>query len=481
MTATGLLPVTVDIEPGEDIAAYCQRLGDANYLTFRDLTGHRRTARAWENPSGPLLATLAAISGISQPRLTAATLRGAYPGIQPERARTGRRYAGQPATCPRGCGQSVAARLNLIVLCPSCDQLLVDRLDPTPPPVPDKVVQVQPEVIATLDAATSSPAARDRLRRLESLMAELEPALWTTWPPLFPGETEQWRARVANWVHEAVVEGRSTIARPPSVTATLLALTWDASAKSSSTDALLDGIAIMADPWDPDPDEMPPWGTLLDAHDGLLDALEELGITPRHVPSILRRSNEPIILPEHQRTHRTAEALALTALASHAHGEPMSIPAAAKLHAAGTSRRAQRVATRLLNSTYALCRLAVHARRLRDAGLRDLVHTRTALRDVKHLPPGEMRNLPGVGDASADPQVAAGWVWLDATGGRPAGGPHPKRAAAEVLEFDSLLSADSKRDLRTWWQQRLSDTTDLTVHDTKAPPGDRPERGQRRG
>ena len=44
MSDASQLPVAVDIQPGEDIAAYLQRVADANYLDFPVLTGHRRTA-----------------------------------------------------------------------------------------------------------------------------------------------------------------------------------------------------------------------------------------------------------------------------------------------------------------------------------------------------------------------------------------------------------------------------------------------------
>jgi hypothetical protein len=50
MSDASQLPVAVDIKPGEDIAAFLQRVADANYLDFPVLTGHRRTARVWENP-----------------------------------------------------------------------------------------------------------------------------------------------------------------------------------------------------------------------------------------------------------------------------------------------------------------------------------------------------------------------------------------------------------------------------------------------
>ena len=44
MSDASQLPVAVDIQPGEDIASFLQRVANANYLDFRDLTSHRRTA-----------------------------------------------------------------------------------------------------------------------------------------------------------------------------------------------------------------------------------------------------------------------------------------------------------------------------------------------------------------------------------------------------------------------------------------------------
>ncbi|MGL5826480.1 MAG: hypothetical protein ACRCZD_06830 [Phycicoccus sp.] len=462
------LPVAANIQPGEDIAGYLERLADANHLTFSELTGHQRTARVWEKPPQGLLARLALSSGIPAARLRAGTLRSAYPGMVPERARTGRRYAGQPATCPNGCVSTVAARLNLVVLCPLCRHLLVDRLDPDPPQVPERIRQVHPEVMDTLAAATRSPRARDRLRRLESLMAELEPALWDNWPPLADGETAQWRSWVVRWEKPNVIEGRYTIARPPSVTATLLALTWDASADPAHTTELLDNIAVMADQWDPHPDELPDWPTPADTYDGLLDLLEDLGIQPRHVPSILRLPDDPIILPEHQRTPRTAAAVALTVLASQVHGDPMTIAAVSDFHGATTSPRTRRVAARVLRHSHALRRLAVHARHLHDAGLRDLAHARAELHAVRRVPSTVLQRLPVAGATSVDAEVAAGWVWLDATLGRPAGGPHPHRYTAAVLKLETVLDAETKLHLRTWWQQHLTCTTDLVAADGSA-------------
>jgi hypothetical protein len=481
MSDASQLPVAVDIQPGEDIASFLQRVADANYVDLPVLTGYRRTARVWENPDDHLLVRLASITGVTVERLRAATLQGAYPGMALGRARTGRRYAGQPATCPRGCIDTVAARLNLVVLCTNCEELFIDRLDPTPPPAPARIRHVHREVMATLAATTSSQSARDRLRRLESLMAEVELALWRNWPPRFDGETQLWRTRAVRWVDRNVITGRYTIARPPSITATLLTLTWDASADRATAEAMLDDIAIMADPWDPDAQEMPDWRNPLDARDGLLDLLENLGIQARHVPSILRLTDDPIILPEHHRTHRTAEALALTALASQAHGTPMTIAAAASLHAADSSSRAQRVATRLLDNTHALRRLAVHADRLHSAGLLDRAQARAELRGIQRLPSSALRDIPRGGGERIDREVAAAWVWLDATVGRPAGGPHPSRATADIMDFDTALDPETKLHLRAWWQDRLASSSDLVTADESASPADATEESRDAG
>jgi hypothetical protein len=312
-------------------------------------------------------------------------------------------------------------------------------------------------------------------------MAEVELALWPNWPPLFDGETQQWRTRAVHWVDRNVITCRYTIARPPSITATLLALAWDASADRAAAEAMLDDIAIMADPWDPDPQEMPDWRNPLDARDGLLDLLEKLGIQARHVPTILRLPDEPIILPEHHRTHRTAEALALTALASQAHGTPMTIATAASLHAADSSRRTQRVAARLLDDTYALCRLAVHAERLHSAGLLDRAQTRAELRGIQRLPSSALRGVPRPGGTHLDREVAAAWVWLDATAGRPAGGPHPNRASAEIVAFDDALDPETKLHLRAWWQDMLSGVHDLVTAEASASPAGATEEGRDAG
>lgn len=461
------LPVTVDITPGEDIAGYLDRVAAANHSTMVELTGHRRDARTWEDPPPDLLGRVSATTGANPAALKAATLSRAFPAAVLERARTGRRYAGQPATCPQGCVESVAARLNIVVLCPTCGELLVDRFDPNPPPVPSRVFQIHPEVMTALHRARRSPRTRDRLRRVESLMAELEPALWDNWPPLAPGETAQWRRRIVRWEKVVILERQSTAARPPGVSATLLALTWDASADPARTTSMLDDIAVMADPWEPDPGALPDWRTAPEARDCLLDLLEDLGIEPRHVPSILRFPDEPIILTEHQRTLRTAEAIALTVLAGQARGQHLTIAAAAGLHAVSPSPRTRRVAARILQGVYGMRRLSVHARLLHGRGLRDVAHARAQLRGVRSLPATALRDL--IIAHPLNPEVVAAWVWLDATAGRPAGGPHPHRYPADVLDLDAALDPESRLHLRQWWRHHLSATEDLITDGAVTP------------
>lgn len=448
------LPVAVPIEPQEDIAAYLDRVAAANHVTMPALTGHRRQARVWEDPPTGLLTRMSITTGVPLPRLQAAVLRRAYPGAVPERARTGRRYAGAPATCPAGCVDTVAARLNVVVLCPRCGQLLVDPGDPHPPPPPTKVRQVHREVMATLAGAACGPRARDRLRRLESLMAELEPAVWPNWPPLAEGESPQWRARIVRW-EKWNLDRPAGFVRPPSVTATLLALTWDASESPASSTRMLEDIAIMADPWDPPETDLPHWDTRNDARDGLMDHLRELRLQPCHVPTILRLVDEPIVLPEHQRTCRIAEALALTVMAARAHGHDLTLTAAGTLHGASVSARARRVVHVILQSTYGMRRLAVHATLLQAHGLRDLSRARAELRHVHTLPAPALRSLLADTDQDWDPQLGAAWVWLDATRGRLAGGPHPHLAADAMVEFDARLDPETKLHLRQWWQHRL--------------------------
>ncbi|MCE1179878.1 MAG: hypothetical protein LWW86_12745 [Micrococcales bacterium] len=448
---TAALRTRVALRDGEDITAFLQRTCAANFTTIEDVTGYRASARVWEDPPPDLLVRVAAVTGITTEQLRAATLLGAFPGVPPARARIGRRWAGETATCT-GCGiQTVAARLNVIVLCPLCRSPLTDRQPSPAAPVPTGIGPIHDEVMDTLAAAAQDRHARDRLRRLESLMAEFEPALWRNWPPLAEGETQTWRDWIVRWhVHQRAISGY--LVRPPEVSLTSLLHTWAASADPERTRRYLDEFALAADRWQPTQRERPGWDTLEQAVPGLQRKLRRLKLHPHHVPTILRRPGESIILPEHLRTRRTAEALALTLHAGLAHHLIDSLHAAERVHGTQASPRARRVARLILASPFDLGVLAVQASTLHAAGLQDRHRLRGALAGLDKTPTSLTRQLHAAAAAFPDVQIlAAAWVWLDATAGRLAGGAHPQLAPATVLAFDDTLDGHDRDLLRAWW------------------------------
>ena len=467
-TPKGQLPVTFDIKPDEDLAGYAARVAEANFMTLPDLTGHRRDARIWEAPPPQLLTRISLAAGVPVERARTGTLRAAFPGVVIERARTGRRYAGQPARCPQ-CGlDSVAARLNLVVLCPACRTLLVDHSEPAPAPPPIAVAGVHHQVMMTLAAARRSKLARARLGRLESLMAELEPALWTNWPSLLEGESVTWRERVVSW-EAAATASQVIYARPPWVSATLLALTWDVSGDPAATLTFLDHCASMADIW-ANTTDLPAWASRAEAVNATLSLLPRLGIEACHVPSILRHPGDAIVLPEYLRTARTADALALTVLAARAHRETLSVGQAEQFHGAHVSSRVRRLARTTLATARGVARVAAHARILHDQGLIDRAAARAELRTLDHVPAALTSQLhPPARDDPDVRRLAAAWIWLDATGGRLAGGPHVLLAPSRILDFDQTLDPENKLVMRTWWQQHLTLTGDLIDQATSVP------------
>jgi len=100
---------------------------------------------------------------------------------------------------------------------------------------------------------------------------------------------------------------------------------------------------------------------------------------------------------------------------------------------------------------------------------------------MKRLPVGAVREVPRAGGTPIDREVAAAWVWLDATAGRPAGGPHPKRANADVVELDTGLDPETKLHLRAWWHNRLSSISDLVTDAESASPAGATEESRNAG
>lgn len=456
MTATSLLPVRPGIHPGEDITAFLQRCADANHLSFTELTGHRRLARLWEDPEHDLLHHVSLRTGTSPDRLRQATLIGAYPGSVPARARTGRRYAHQPATCRHCDLDTVAARLHLIVLCPRCGRLLSDRLDPNPPDPPPALPAIQSDIQHVLETAATDTDAQERLRRLEVLITAAEPALWSNWPPMRPGETQQWRDHAITLLRRALA-GNHIIARPPFATAALLALTWDASAHADRTHETVALCTLHSDwrrPRTTPQRDVP----AIEARDELGRQIRALGIRLEHIPTIIRWPDEPIVLPDHLRSIRTATALALAWLTRDAAHQTTSMLEIAAHLGAYVPDPTFDTACYLLESPPHLQLLAAHLDHLQDRGTIDLAARRHTLRSLRTIPSPITRSLPSA--AAAAPraeQLAAGWVWLDATHGRPAGGPHPNQSALALLAFDEALGDNGHGILRDWWHQHLAE------------------------
>lgn len=460
-----LLPARPHLRPGEDIAAYLARTAQANHLTVRELTGLTPRSRVWERPPPALLEQLATLTGVSAQELEGATLGGAFPNITFVRARTGRRYAGQPATCPECQVGTFAARLNIIVLCPRCECFLRDPFFQHPHAAGPRVVGIHREVLQMLPHAPDDWAAQARLRRVESLMAAVEHALTTNWPPLAPGESPAWREEVARFLRWALQPGR-VAARPPYVTATTLALTWQASVTASATRDLSDRIAIMSDPWLPSPEQIPRWPDADTGHDAVMTIIRRRGIQQRHIPTILRRPGEPIVLPEAIRTIRTAEAVILTQMVAMAR-EHMFVPAqdVETVHAATINERVARLIGELTEDAETYPRLATYIADLYKDGLVPLADRRLALRRLATVPRGVIERLPATAaNTPGAEKVAAAWVWLDATLGRPAGGPHPRMAPRTVLAFDEGLNPEGRLALRDWWHHHL-DTAEIATGD----------------
>lgn len=452
------LPALPHLRSGEDITAHLARTADANYLTLRELTGLPPRSRVWEHPPGDLLERLSVLTGTSVEELNRATLRGAFPGMQPERARTGRRYVGQPATCPQ-CGVvTVAARLNIVVLCPECECLLRDPCFERPSSPAPALVEIHREVLTTLALAHHCAAAQGRLRRVEALMAAAEHALWEHWPPHLAGESPEWRQTVADFLRWATQPG-NIVARPPFVTATTLALTWPASATAAATSDLAEHFAIMSDPWMPSADVVPRWKDADTGYEAVMDLIRRRGVQVGHVPTIIRRRGEPVVLPEAIRTIRTAEAVILTDMVAKSRQHTLTWPRdIAALHGATINDRVARLAQRLSKDVDTHRRLTTYLTDLDSDGLAPLRDRRAALRQLQLVPQRVIESLPQAAATTRQAgKIAAAWVWLDATLGRPAGGPHPHLAPHAVLAFDEDLNPEGRLALRDWWQNYLQD------------------------
>lgn len=461
MTASRPLPVRPTMRPGEDLAYFLTRCAEANGLTLRGMTGYPIDSPIWTQPPAELLEKLAELTDSTAPHLRAATVRHQFPNALLTRRRTGGRGASHIPKCPNCAMAPAAARLELVVLCPTCGTMLVDGHGPRPPEYPATLADVHEDAVNTLRSVPSSREASLRMGRLEALMRAQEPALTMDFPSVVAGETPEWR-QSATALAQEITEPGAKGPRPPALNAALLLLCWPASADEFDSQRRLVDCAIASDP------AARRCSLRFEVGPERDTALADLGdfvrlhkIKWQHVPSALRHRGDPRILDPRVLPHRTAQALALSVVVSspfYTHFSERTVASAAwRLgHAAApTIREATLV---LANSAEALKQLLMHVQALVESGLDDLDARRREFAQLKRLPDSATRGLPASARANADTSsVAAAWVWLDATQGRLSGGPHPNMRPVRVMQFDKDLNAEGRLALREWWQQRLLD------------------------
>ena len=205
-----------------------------------------------------------------------------------------------------------------------------------------------------------------------------------------------------------------TVARPPHVTATSLAWTWAASATQTATRDLADRLAIMSDPWLPTAEQVPRWPDADTGYDAVMAMVLDRGVRLGHVPTMMRRPTEPVVLPEAIRAIRTAEAVILTDLVAMARDHTFTRAGdAAALQSATLNERVTRLARDLSEDADTYRRLATYLTDLTGGGLAPLAERRQALRHLTTVPRRVIERLPVA--AAAMPRagrVAAAWLSL---------------------------------------------------------------------
>ena len=471
MTASHRLPVRPTIRPGEDLAHFLTRCAVANGITMRDLTGHPLAARVWEDPPDSLVEHMARLTATPSTRLKLGTVRGQYPRAKLTRPRTGSRYLSSAPICPTCSITPAVGRLNITVLCPNCESLLVDDSFPTPPARPPTLTAVHAEVVEVLRSAESSHTQSARMARLEALIRAQEPALWEDSPPLVKGETPGWRSSaVALAQQHSETDGKGP--RPPSLNAALLLLCWSVSASEELTQNRLAHCAITSDPSACHPplsfERQPDRDTALTE---LREAIRRHGIKKEHIPNALHHRSDPRVLMDRVLPHRSAQALALMMVVSNPSfllWLDTTACDAAKALGHAVAPAVSEAAKTLLLWPESLQQLTSQVHELAENGLADLDARRRELTRVTRLPQSVLRSLPATASAHPDASsLAAAWVWLDATQGRLSGGSQRYMSPVRVRDFDADLNAEGRLQLREWWQQRLHDAQ-FDQSDTRA-------------
>lgn len=440
------LPVIPDLDPDIDLGYYVAHLAAANHLTTTAVSRHPAHSRYWEQPPEADLARLARATTFSVEELRAHTLAGVLPKLEPYWHRLGRRWHRAPVHCPAcGLARFPAARVQLVVLCPRCGSLLVDEVHPQTWKPSPYLQAVQEELWEAADVYGD----RALLGRVERCLTSAARTVTVSWPRPFAGEDPSWREWTVSW-ENGVLPLPYLVMRPPAVTAELLGLTWEYSSSEKATRWFTAACALMGDT------------TLLchpEGHlgwDGLCARMRALQLRPEHIPSLLRHDLAPIVLPREWVTVRCAQALLLTAAANSEVAQQHTWRRAATYLRLHPTQHLMDVADLAATNGHVLADLAQVAETLAVGGRDDFHGRREALHTVD-VPAGVRRALPSAArDLDADRDLAATWVWLDATAGALAGGPNPTVSREKLLAYDQALQPDGRLHLRDWWTELLA-------------------------
>jgi hypothetical protein len=453
------LPVRPTLIEGESLESYVRRTAARNHRPINYLLGRRCSKRLWDAPEPEVLARISTLTGQPVARLERATLAGCYPGMGQRSYFVSRRSPFVSPWCPQ-CGPTydVERRLPLLVACTRCDRLLTDTQGHVEKAVDPHLAAEQVEVRRLL--ASTTPEGRARVQRLRRLMQALAPVLTPRWPPLAPGEPPERRAVAVQTEHLARRVPKTE--RPPASIAVLLRLCWAPSRTPAGTHRMLEQIRLH-------PASLGPLLEDLPAHPASDTHVALGGLRPENVPQAYTHDLEGLLPPTHEVHFRRAlSTLLVYRLQSRDHGTAATFAAAAQLLGRRVGRRLDiniRLSRVLADQPEAPALLQRFADELLAEPLADYQRRRLELRHKHDVPTSVGRQLPAA--ARSHPEAskhAAVWIWLDATRGVLAGGPHPKLNRTSMLAFHDALGPDGRLVLREHWMQQIDETNAMLDH-----------------
>lgn len=471
-----LLPVRPEPHEGEELGFFVQRLAEANHVSVVEVSGLHPWEVRWLWPHEALLEHLSSVTGISPEELRRHST-AKVTGVRPTSPRSlSARLRQVREWCPTcGLRDSVWGRLRCTVLCPACGGLLTDRNDqPTWEP-PRFLQDVQ---VRVRDLVQVSRRGGRQSFRFDSLMNALPAAITEDWPSPYDGEPVSWRRWTAEYERNRPRRGAG--ARPPAVTATLMALAWEPSLTEQATQEVIEQAWLNRDRWriaGQEPSDEP----------GLTDLIEhvgQLGLLPCHVPSLIRHDGEDLEVCLHRANlSRTVQALLLIWATARAQGWRWTYQNAADHCGMYLGVRRRDLMQRMSQDPALIRELMATAQELHTRGTEDLTKNRLAL---GWAPPGSgcfaasapptvssavLSTLPAEARKFEDAaRLATAWVWLDATQGGLAGGPFEDVAPIPMVYFDHALNPEGRLQLRAWWTERIRGAADDLLRTSATAP-----------